>query len=127
MNSKVIFTAKAPQPVGPYSQAVYANGFLFLSGQIPLNPVSGEMVSGPIREQVKQILENIKAVVEAAGGKLTDVVKATIFLKDLKSFDEVNQVYSQYFEGAKPARSTIEVSCLPRGADVEIEVIAMIK
>ncbi len=124
---KIIYTPKAPKPVGPYSQAVLANGFLFLAGQIPLDPITGELVSGSVKDQVKRIIENIKAVVEEAGGKLSDVVKATVFLKNLDHFSEMNEVYSQYFGEIKPARTTIEISRLPKGADVEIEVVAALK
>ncbi len=124
---KIIYTPKAPKPVGPYSQAVLANGFLFLAGQIPLDPTTGELVSGSVKDQVKRIIENIKAVVEEAGGKLSDIVKATVFLKNLDHFADMNEVYSQYFNEIKPARTTIEISRLPKGADVEIEVVAALK
>jgi 2-iminobutanoate/2-iminopropanoate deaminase len=115
---KVIFTSKAPKPIGPYSQAVQANGVLFISGQVPLDPETGQVVLSSIREQAKRVLENIKAVVEAANSNLSAIVKTTIFLKSLDSFDEVNQIYSEYFGEIKPARTTVEVSRLPKGVDI---------
>jgi 2-iminobutanoate/2-iminopropanoate deaminase len=125
MGAKIIFTEKAPQPIGPYSQAIAANGFLFVSGQIALNPHTGSLVTGTVQDQTKRVLENIKAILAEAGISFSQVVKTTLFLKDLKSFDEVNQVYSEYFSENKPARSTVEVSRLPKGADIEIEVTAV--
>ncbi|MBI1882976.1 MAG: RidA family protein [Chlamydiae bacterium] len=124
---KIISTAHAPIPVGPYSQGIQTNSLLFVSGQIPMDPVSGKMVLGSIQDQVERVLENVKAIVEAAGGNLSNVVKTTIFLKDLKNFEAVNQVYSEYFGESKPARSTVEVSQLPKGAEMEIEAIAVLE
>ncbi|MBI1871558.1 MAG: RidA family protein [Chlamydiae bacterium] len=123
---KTIFTQNAPQPVGPYSQAIQADQLLFLAGQIPLDPVSGELISGGVQDQTRRVIENIKAVLEAAGGELSKVVKATVFLKDLKFFDDMNKIFTEYFEKVKPARSTLQVARLPKDADVEIEVIAVI-
>jgi 2-iminobutanoate/2-iminopropanoate deaminase len=125
MSKKIIYTEKAPKPVGPYSQAVCAGGFVFLAGQIPLNPATGEIVSGDIKAQARQVLENIKAVLNEAGCKLQDVVKTNIYLIDLKDFTQVNEVYGEYFKENPPARSTIQVAGLPKGAGVEIEVIAV--
>ena len=118
---ETVKTSKAPQAIGPYSQAVISGGFVFLSGQIPLTP-DGQMVEGTISDQVKQVLDNIKAVLEEAGTSLEKVVKVTIFLADLGNFGEVNSVYEKYFTH-KPARSTVQAS-LPKGAQVEIDAIA---
>ncbi len=121
---KPISTDRAPAAIGPYSQAVRAGAFLFCSGQIPLEPASGEMVSGEIEAQARQVLENLKAVVEAAGASLDDVVKVTVYLADLADFATVNEVYEEYFGEAKPARSTIQAAALPRGARIEADCIA---
>ena len=123
---KVIQTDKAPRAIGPYSQAIRAGNFLFLSGQIPLDPKTGELVKGDIRQQTKQVLENIKGVLESQGLGMEDVVKATIFLKDIGNFNQVNEVYATYFPSSPPSRSTVEVAKLPRDADIEIEAIALI-
>lgn len=122
---KIISTSDAPKAIGPYSQAVSANGFIFLSGQIPLDPESGEMVTGDIEVQTRRVMENIKAVLMAAGVDFTGVVKTTIFLTNLADFAKVNEVYGSYFESDPPARSTVQVAALPRGASVEIEVVAV--
>jgi len=126
MKKKVIHTDKAPKAIGPYSQASQAGDFLFLSGQIPLDPKTGELAKGDIREQTKQVLENIKGVLESQKLGMGNVVKATIFLKDIGNFNQVNEIYATYFPSSPPARSTVEVSKLPRNADIEIEVIALI-
>lgn len=126
MEIKNIFTRRAPEPIGPYSQAVEANGFLFVSGQIALDPETGQFIAGAVQDQARRILENIEAILEQGGSSLSHVVKATLFLKDLKSFDEVNKVYAEYFSQHRPARSTVEVSRLPKAADIEIEVIAVL-
>jgi len=123
---KVVFTEKAPKPIGPYSQAVCVNGWLFISGQIPIDPATGEFVKGDFKAQVERVLENIKAIVEAAGGTLDNIVKVTVFLKDMTKFAEFNEVYSRYFPSNPPARSAIGVAALPRGAEVEVEAIAYI-
>jgi len=125
MGIKTIFTEKAPQPIGPYSQAVAANGLLFVSGQIALDPATGNFAAGSVQDQTKRVFENIKAILAQAGLSLSDVVKATLFVKDLNSFEAINKIYSEYFSENKPARSTVEVSRLPKGADIEIEVIAV--
>lgn len=119
-----ISTDKAPEAIGPYSQAVRAGNLLFLSGQIPLVPESGRMVEGRIGEQTHQVLRNLSAVIEAAGGSLSDVVKTTIYMTDLTDFGIVNEIYKSYFPDDPPARATVQVSALPKGALIEIEAIA---
>jgi 2-iminobutanoate/2-iminopropanoate deaminase len=121
---KVVRTDKAPAPVGPYSQAVLAGGWLFISGQIPIDPQTGRMVEGSFEDKVRRVLENIKAIVEAAGGSLKDIVKVTVYLRDISRFEEFNRVYSEYFKEEPPARVVVEVSNLPKGADLEVEAIA---
>jgi|SRR5262245_693120 2-iminobutanoate/2-iminopropanoate deaminase len=121
---KIIFTGAAPQAIGPYSQAVRSGRFLFCSGQIPLDPQSGEIVSGDIATQTRRVLDNIGAILRMEGLTFNNVVKTTIFLTNLTDFQTVNEVYGSYFKQDPPARSTVQVSALPRGANVEIEVIA---
>lgn len=122
---KVISTPNAPQAIGPYSQAIQTGAFLFVSGQIPLDPKTGELVHRTdISGQTRQVLDNIKAILAASGLELANVVKSTIFLTDLNDFAAVNAVYAEYFANDPPARATIQVSALPKGANVEIEVIA---
>ena len=124
---KIVNTDSAPAPIGPYNQAVKSGHLLFTSGQIPIDPATGDLVSGGIREQTIQVLENLKAVVEAAGGTLDDVLKTTVFLADMADFPELNALYAEYFgEENAPARSTIQVAALPKGARVEIEAIAKV-
>ena len=125
MKKKVIQTVKAPKAIGPYSQAIQAGNLLFLSGQIPLDPGSGELVKGDIGEQTRRVLENLKGVLESQHLGMDDVVKVTIFLKDMGNFNQVNEVYATYFPSSPPARSTVEVARLPRGAGIEIEAIAL--
>src|SRR5437868_13998496 len=120
----VITTDKAPAPVGPYSQAVESGGFLFCSGQIAINPVTNQVLTGPVEEQAKQVLENIKAVLDKAGLGFQNVVKTTIYLINMNDFNAVNEVYASYFKEQPPARSTIAVQALPKGVHVEIEVLA---
>jgi 2-iminobutanoate/2-iminopropanoate deaminase len=123
---RAIATDGAPQPVGPYSQAVAAGGFVFCAGQIPLDPRTGKLVEGPIDVQTTRVLENVKAVLEAAGSGLDQVVKTSVFLADLADFGAMNEVYARYFSAdPKPARTTIQAAALPAGARVEIEVIAV--
>jgi 2-iminobutanoate/2-iminopropanoate deaminase len=122
----VIASPEAPAAIGPYSQAIKVGGFVYLSGQIPLDPSTGELVNGSIEEQVVRVMENIRAVLKAAEANFTDIVKTTIFLTNLADFQAVNGVYSTYFDVSPPARSTIQVAALPRGAAVEIEVIAYV-
>lgn len=126
MKKKVIQTEGAPKAIGPYSQAIQAGNFLFLSGQIPLDPKTGELVKGDIRKQTQQVLENIKGLLESQGLGMENVVKATLFLKDIGNFNQVNEVYATYFPSSPPARSTVGVAKLPRDADIEIEAIALI-
>jgi len=113
----------APKAIGPYSQAATAGGFVFLSGQIPLDPASGSLVSG-IEKQTNQVMQNLQAVLKAAGLDFKHVLKATIFLTDLNNFQTVNGIYEKWLGGVKPARATIQVSALPKGAEVEIEMVA---
>ena len=123
---KEIITAhRGPQAAGPYSTAVRLNGFIFLSGQIPLDPVTGQLVTGSIEDQTARVLENLKLVLEAAGSTLEDVVKTTVFLKDMNDFARMNAAYGRYFPSEPPARSTIEVARLPRDVHIEIEAIAV--
>lgn len=124
MSKKLIYTEKAPKPIGPYSQAVQVGDFIFLSGQIPIDPSTGEMIKGDIRQETRQILENLKAILESQGLGMENVVKVTIFLKDLENFNLVNDVYGSYFSTSPPARSTVEVSRLPKDSTLEIEAIA---
>ena len=122
----IVTTDRGPKPIGPYSQAVKANGFLYLSGQVALDPKSNEMTGADIRQQTERVLENIKGIVEAAGSNLHHVIKTTVFLKDMNEFPQMNEVYARYFSAAPPARSTVQVARLPKDALVEIEVIAVI-
>ncbi len=125
MPIRSISTEKAPRAIGPYSQAVVANGFVFVAGQLPIDPLTGQIVSGDISSQTKRVLENISCILEAAGTSLDQVVKTTIFLRDLGQFDAVNEAYGQYFSENRPARATVEVSRLPKGAEIEIEAVAV--
>ena len=125
MHKEIIHTEKAPQPVGPYSQAVKANGFLFLAGQVPLHPESGALHTGSFEAQCRLVLENIKAVLNAGGSSLEEVVKVTIFLKDMEDFDQLNAIYSEYFGAGKPARTCIQAGRLPKDVAVEMEAIAL--
>jgi 2-iminobutanoate/2-iminopropanoate deaminase len=124
MSKSVVLTEKAPQPIGPYSQAVRAGDFLFCSGQIPLDASSGQVASSDVTEQAKKVMENLGSVLTAAGCSWDSVVKSTIFLKSMNDFSKVNEVYGAYFKSTPPARSTIEVSRLPKDVLVEIEVVA---
>ena len=127
MSKRIVKTAKAPQPVGPYNQAIVANNLVFTAGQIPLDPTTNELVSGGITEQVQQVLNNLKAVLEAAGSSLDKVVKTTVFLKDLADFPAMNAVYSQSFHAQiAPVRSTIQIARLPKDSLVEIEAVATV-
>jgi 2-iminobutanoate/2-iminopropanoate deaminase len=123
--SKIIFTEKAPKPIGPYSQAVMRGNALFVSGQVGIVPSTGEADTSNIENETKQVMENIKAIVEAAGMKMGDIVKATIFLTDMNNFSKVNGVYGNYFPENPPARETVQVSALPKKVNVEISVIAI--
>ncbi|MDR1377209.1 MAG: RidA family protein [Synergistaceae bacterium] len=121
---KIIVTDKAPAAIGPYSQAIQAGDFLFASGQIPLDPKTGQMVTGPIEEQAKMVLENVKNLLESAGFTMRQVVKTTVFAASMDDFVPINEVYARYFAENPPARSFVAVKELPRTAQVEIEVIA---
>src|SRR5687768_3635167 len=127
MKRDIVTTTTAPRAIGPYSQAVKAGGFVFTSGQIPLDPSTGQMVGGDdVRVQARRVMDNLAAVLQASGASFATVVKATIYLTDLADFVAVNEVYAEYFEGAPPpARSTVQVAALPRGARIEIEMIAL--
>ncbi len=123
---KIVATELAPKAIGPYSQAVVAGGMVYASGQIPINPATGQIVEGGTAVQTERILENLKAVLEASGSSLAQVVKTTVFLKDMNDFAAMNEVYGRYFADQAPARSTIEVARLPRDVRVEIDVIAAV-
>lgn len=122
---EVITTAHAPQAIGPYSQAIRTDQLIFLSGQIPLDPASGELISGDIRDQTRRVLQNIQAVLEAAETSLAQVVKTTVFLADIGDFAAMNAVYAEFFPQNPPARSALQVAALPKGARIEIEVVAL--
>jgi 2-iminobutanoate/2-iminopropanoate deaminase len=124
---KIIASKQAPAAVGPYSQAIAAGDLLFISGQIPLVPETGLLISQDIGEQTEQVLRNLRAVCEAAGGSLNKIAKCTVFMTDLAHFQAMNEVYAKHFAEHKPARSTIQVAALPRGAAVEIEAIMYLK
>jgi 2-iminobutanoate/2-iminopropanoate deaminase len=122
----IVLSDRGPKPIGPYSQAIKVNGLLFVSGQVSIDPKTNEFVPGDIRQQTERTLENLKGIVEAAGSKLSHVVKSTVFLKNMSEFAAMNEVYARYFPSAPPARSTVEVARLPKDALVEMEVIATI-
>ena len=124
---RVVKTDRAPRSSGPLSQAIVANGFVFCSGQLGVDPATGEMVAGGVREQAEQVLKNLAAVLEAAGSDLSHVTKTTVFLADMNDFAVMNEVYGRHFKTDFPARSTVQVARLPRGALIEIEAIALIK
>ncbi|GAA6823788.1 RidA family protein [Staphylococcus sp. 18_1_E_LY] len=123
---KVINTNNAPEALGPYSHATEINGLLFTSGQIPLN-TDGQIVSDDVQEQTRQVLENLKVVLDAADSSIESVVKATIFIKDMNEFQKINEIYGEYFDAHQPARSCVEVARLPKDVKVEIELIAKVK
>lgn len=125
MTREVISTPHAPAAVGPYSQAIRANGFVFTAGQIALDPVTGKMVEGDVTDQARQVLKNLRAILEAAGSSLEKVVKVTVFLLDMNEFKRVNAIYAEFFTGAPPARSAVQVGALPLGALVEMEAVAV--
>ncbi len=127
MEKKVVYTERAPKPVGPYSQAIIAGNFIFTAGQIPIDPKTNQIVQGDIKEQTRQVLENLKAVLEEAGATFDDVVKVTVYMRDLNEFSAMNEVYSEYFKNSPPARTTVEVSRLPRDVKIEIDLIALKK
>ncbi|MDX9753092.1 MAG: RidA family protein [bacterium] len=127
MTKKFIHPPQGPKAVGPYSPAVSANGFVFISGQIPLDPATNELVLDSFAAQARQTLENLKNVTEAAGCQLDDIVKVSIFLDSIDHFSELNAIYEEYFGESKPARSCVEVARLPKGVAVEIEAIAVVR
>jgi len=126
MNKQIIRTDRAPNAIGPYEQAIKVGEFVYASGQIPLDPKTGNLVEGEIKVQTRRALENLKAVLEAAGSSLDRVVKTTVFLKNIADFAAMNEVYAEYLGAAKPARSTVAVADLPRGALVEIDLVALV-
>ena len=126
MNKETVSTDKAPKAIGPYAQAIKAGEFVYTAGQIPIDPQSGNLIAGGIAEQTRQVMENLKAVLEAAGSSLDKVVKATVFLRNMSDFTVLNEVYGEYLGAAKPARSTVAVAELPRGALVEIDFVALV-
>lgn len=123
---KIINTKHAPKPIGPYNQAVLANNMLFVSGQIPMQPVSGELIKGGVKDQTRQVMENIKAILHAAELDFSDVVKCSIFISDMKNFPEINEAYGKYFGQDAPARETVQVAALPMNVDVEISCVAVV-
>ncbi len=126
MKKEVVSTSNAPAAVGPYSQAIKVGQFLFMSGQIPLDPKTGEIVGTTPEEQTVQALDNIKAVLESQNASMKDIVKTTVFMVDLNKFAQVNEVYQKYFNEAPPSRSCVEISALPKGALIEVEAIAVL-
>jgi 2-iminobutanoate/2-iminopropanoate deaminase len=124
---KQVQTDKAPKAIGPYSQGIIANGFVFCSGQIPIDPATGELNTGSIEDQTRQVLKNLGAVLEAAGSSFDDVVKCTVFLQDMNDFAKMNAVYAEFFKAPSPARAAVQVARLPRDVKVEIEAIALVK
>jgi len=127
MENRSILTINAPNPIGPYSQAIVAHDFIFTAGQVPIDPASGKIVEGDIQKQTRQVLENIQAILEAGGSSMDRVVKCTVYLKDLADFNKMNEVYASYFRDLHPARSAFQVARLPLDALVEIEAVATIK
>jgi 2-iminobutanoate/2-iminopropanoate deaminase len=125
MNREVIATANAPKAIGPYEQAIKVGEFVYISGQIPLDPKTGNLVEGDIKVQTRRVMENLKGILVASGSSLDRVVKATVFLKNIGDFAIMNEIYAEYLGAAKPARSTVAVADLPRGALVEIDLIAL--
>ncbi|HAE92361.1 RidA family protein [Tissierella praeacuta] len=126
MTSRFLSTEKAPAAVGPYSQGVKAENIIFTSGQLPIDPATGELSKGDIQKETRLCLENVKAVLEAAHGSIEHLVKVTVFVTDINDFSKINEVYAEFFGDHKPARSLIQVAALPKGADIEIEGIAVI-
>ena len=126
MSRSIVKTSKAPAPVGPYSQALRCGNLLFVSGQIPLDPENGELVLASFAEQCHRVLLNLKLILEAGGSNLERVLKVTIYMKNLAQFNELNEIYSEYFDASKPARACVEVSALPKGVSVEMDAIAEI-
>ncbi len=124
MMKKIIKTSHAPAPIGPYNQAVQSGPFLFVSGQIPMDPVSGKLIQGDVADQTRMVMENLKAILHEAGLDFSHVIKCSIFISDMKDFPQINEVYGGYFQVDPPARETVQVAGLPLGVDVEISCIA---
>lgn len=122
---RIVATASAPQAIGPYSQAVVANGFVFASGQVPIDPATGQVIEGDIEAQTERVLKNLQALVEAAGTSLDRVVKTTVYLKDMSEFARMNAVYAKFFTSDPPARATVEVARLPKDVRIEVDLIAL--
>lgn len=122
---ETVQTDKAPKAIGPYSQAVKANGFVFVSGQIPIDPATGQLAQGSVADLTKQVMSNLTNILETAGSSLDNVVKTTIYLKDMNDFEAVNTTYAEYFPNHKPARATVEVARLPKDVKVEIDAVAV--
>jgi 2-iminobutanoate/2-iminopropanoate deaminase len=122
---EIVSTDHGPKAIGPYSQGVKANGFVFISGQIALNPATGQLVEGGIAQQTERVLENLRGIVEASGSSMHKAVKVSVFLKDMNDFAEMNEVYARFFPSAPPARSTVEVARLPKDVRIEIDLIAL--
>ena len=123
---EIIMTEKGPKPMGPYSQAIRANGFIFISGQGAVDPATGQLIAGGLAQQATRTLDNLKAIVEAAGSSLDHAVKVSVFLKDMNDFDAMNEIYARYFPQNRPARTTVEVARLPKNVRVEIDLIALL-
>ncbi len=123
---QVIATKHAPKAIGPYSQGLVHNGLVFVSGQIPFVPESGELLTGSIEEQTRQVMKNISAILQEAGTELSNVIKTTVYLQDMNDFDEMNRVYAEHFSDNKPARATVQVARLPKDVSIEIDAIAAI-
>ena len=126
MTKEIIYSKNAPEPIGPYSQAIKFNNLVFTSGQIAIDPISGNFVDGDIKAQTKQTIKNIENILEAAGSDLSKVIKVTVFLKDITEFTAMNEIYEEYLGKSKPARSTVEASKLPKDASIEIDVVAYV-
>jgi 2-iminobutanoate/2-iminopropanoate deaminase len=127
MDKVIISTDKAPAAIGPYSQAVKVGNLMFISGQIPIDPATGNVVEGDVQVQTKQCINNLKAICEAVGASLNDIVKTSVFVKDMNEFAKVNETYGEFFKEEAPARACVEVACLPKNVAVEIEAIVLIK
>ncbi len=125
MSKEVVATRRVPAAIGPYSQAIKANGFVFTAGQIAIDPASGNVIDGDVRQQTERVCENLKAILQAAGSGMDRVVKTTVFLKNMSDFAAMNEVYGKYFTQPAPARSTVEVAALPKNVLVEIDVVAL--
>jgi 2-iminobutanoate/2-iminopropanoate deaminase len=126
MNKKFIYTKNAPEPIGPYSQAIQFNNLIFTSGQIPIDPSTGQFIDGDIKAQTKQTIRNIENILTEAGSDISKVIKVTVYLKDINEFTAMNEIYEEYFGKSKPARSTIEAAKLPKGALIELDAIAFV-